>query len=362
MKKIVLKKNTKIYILAPTKSSTGGPECLHQLALNLKKVLKIKNIYMVYLPLVKLNPVHKNYKKYRINFTNIIEDKKENLLIIPEHFMFLTYALKFKKIKKILWWLSLDNYFGFKFKYENHKFLRSFIKIPFNIISLFNKITNYRFGILTVQEYLKFYYKVINIAKQKEIKQASFHFIQSYYAFEFLKKKLKNNIMLSDYLSDDIIKNSKNKINNNKKNLICYSHKSNEFINTLKKELNINFIKLQNLSQKEIISVFKKTKIYMDFGFHPGKDRMPREAVLFNNCIITNKKGSAKNSFDIPIKGEFKFFEKYTNIVLIKDKIYRIFNNYQKELRHFKKYKSKIINEKQVFQKHLKKVFTLFNE
>ena len=34
----------------------------------------------------------------------------------------------------------------------------------------------------------------------------------------------------------------------------------------------------------------------------PWKDKMPREAVLFNNCIITNLKGSAKNNQDIPIK------------------------------------------------------------
>ena len=35
---------------------------------------------------------------------------------------------------------------------------------------------------------------------------------------------------------------------------------------------------------------------------------MPREAAIFNNCIITNiLKGSAKNKFDIPINKKFKF-------------------------------------------------------
>ena len=36
---------------------------------------------------------------------------------------------------------------------------------------------------------------------------------------------------------------------------------------------------------------------------------MPREAALFNNCIITNFKGSAYNKIDIPISKEFKFVE-----------------------------------------------------
>ena len=83
MKKITLRKNTKIYILAPTKSATGGPECLHQLASNFKEVFKIKNVFMVYLPTTTLDPIHQNYKKYNIKFTNIIEDSDDNLLIIP---------------------------------------------------------------------------------------------------------------------------------------------------------------------------------------------------------------------------------------------------------------------------------------
>lgn len=356
MKKIILKKNTKIYILAPSNSSTGGPECLHQLAFNLKKIFKIKNILMIYLPALTSNPVHKNYKKYNIDFTNTIEDKNDNLLIIPEHYMFLNYSLKFKRLKKVIWWLSVDNYFGFKFKNENHKFIRSIIKIPFNIISLFNFVTNYSFGILTIQDYLKFYYKNKNIAEEKEIKQASFHLMQSYYAFEFFKKKLKNVRILYDYINQNIMNSSKNyKIN--KKDIICYSHKSNNFINLIKDNLDFKFIKLHNLSQKQIINIFKKTKVYLDFGFHPGKDKMPREAALFNNCIITNKKGSAKNNIDIPIKKKFKIFEKRSNLALLKKELDSIFNNYQREIKHFKSYKFKIVNEKYKFKKDLNKIF-----
>ena len=34
------------------------------------------------------SPVHKNFKHYKINYTNFIEDQKENILIMPEHFSF----------------------------------------------------------------------------------------------------------------------------------------------------------------------------------------------------------------------------------------------------------------------------------
>ena len=48
----------------------------------------------------------------------------------------------------------------------------------------------------------------------------------------------------------------------------------------------------------------------MDFGFHPGQDRLPREAAILKNCIITNKEGSAAIFQDVPIADEFKFNER----------------------------------------------------
>ena len=39
-------------------------------------------------------------------------------------------------------------------------------------------------------------------------------------------------------------------------------------------------------------NLLMKSKIYLDFGYHPGKIGL-REAALFGNCVITNLKGSA---------------------------------------------------------------------
>ena len=353
-KKILLSKKTKIYILAPAKTFTGGPECLHQLAFYISKIFKVKTL-MYYLPNEIKNPIHKNFKHYQVNYTNVIEDQKDNILIIPEHYMFLKTSLKYTNIKKIIWWLSIDNYFGFKFKYENKKLTRSILKIPYNIISIFNKITNFYFGILTYHDYLKLIYKLYNLNKQKEIKQASFHLMQSYYAYDYLKDKLKNLYFLFDFQNKKLLESSKT--NKKKENIICYSHKSNEFIELLKKSSNKKFIELKGFNSKQIINIFKKTKIYIDFGYHPGKDKMPREAVLFNNCILTNYKGSAKNNYDIPIGKKFKFNQKYNDIDKINFIIDVLFKNYSKEVKLFKNYKKKVLNEEKLFKTQLLKLF-----
>ncbi len=95
----------------------------------------------------------------------------------------------------------------------------------------------------------------------------------------------------------------------------------------------------------------------MDFGYHPGKDRMPREAVLFDNCIITNFKGSAYNNYDIPIKKEFKFYEKSKNIKKIITKINKIFLNHKKEFIKFRQYQKKTLQEEKIFKSQILKIF-----
>lgn len=78
-------------------------------------------------------------------------------------------------MRKIIWWLSVDNY---KFKNQNFE----------------TKLTNF-FKLLSLK--LKKY--KVNF-KDKTI----LHLTQSYYAYDFLKEKKVENIkMLSDYLNDE---------------------------------------------------------------------------------------------------------------------------------------------------------------
>ncbi len=143
----------------------------------------------------------------------------------------------------------------------------------------------------------------------------------------------------------------------NKKNIICYSGKSNQFINRIIKSTNLPMIKLSGLSSDKIIKILKSSKLFLDFGYHPGKDRLPREAVILNNCVITNKKGSALNSIDIPIKKKYKFQETNNNLPKIKKTIDEIINEYHNEIKNFKNYKNIVLRERKKFLIDLKKIF-----
>ena len=215
-KKIIIQKKTKVFVMAPSNTFTGGPELLHQVAADIKKTFKV-NVRMFYLPILDKNPIHSNFKKYKLEYSNFIDDDEKNILIIPEHYQFLEHSLNYKKIKKILWWLSVDNYFGYKFRYNYNKFLRSIIKIPFNVFRIFNKVTYNNFGIFTYHDYLKFLYSFCNLQKFEELKQIDLHLAQSKYAYNYLKVYFQNLKFLSDYQRDEILKNSKKKQKKQKK-------------------------------------------------------------------------------------------------------------------------------------------------
>eukprot|EP00804_Cyclotella_cryptica_P001173 CCRYP_017001-RB/>CCRYP_017001-RB protein AED:0.02 eAED:0.02 QI:0/0/0.5/1/0/0/2/6193/483 len=50
-----------------------------------------------------------------------------------------------------------------------------------------------------------------------------------------------------------------------------------------------------------------KSVLYIDFGHHPGMDRLPREATLAGCVVLTNREGAANFDKDVPLPKEFKF-------------------------------------------------------
>jgi len=107
----------------------------------------------------------------------------------------------------------------------------------------------------------------------------------------------------------------------------------------------------------EIIDILSKSKIYIDFGFHPGVDHLPREAAILRNCIITNKEGSAYYSDALPIDEEFKFEEKLNNLNSIRNKIDKMFINFESEINNFENYRKILKNEKNIFIKQVDNIF-----
>ena len=101
------------YIICHSNSDTGGPKDLHQLALELKNLGK--KVFIYYFPINQDIKVHKNLEIFNLPFVNKIEDSERNILIVPETNQAILISKQYKKIQKLLWWLSLDFFFYYKF-------------------------------------------------------------------------------------------------------------------------------------------------------------------------------------------------------------------------------------------------------
>lgn len=314
------------YVVCPANAATGGPELLHQLALELKT--NGKKVFMYYLNCKSEDPVHENYKEYKIEYVNDIEDVANNIIVFPE--IFTEKMPGFSEAKKIIWWLSVDNYF----RWRPH------------VMGRINRMMLDKFN---SQNFLFF---------SGVLRKADFHLVQSFYAADLLKRNnISNYDFLSDYLHSSFLKETVDL--DQKENIVAYNPKKGyAFTKMLIDSLNeITFVPIQNMTRSEVVSLLKRAKVYIDFGNHPGKDRIPREAAFLNCCVITGKQGSAKFNQDVPIKNCYKFDQRRKSVKEIKSIILSCFNDFYHHNFQFESYRSGIVKQQNEFKEKVVELF-----
>jgi hypothetical protein len=348
--------DTKIYVACPANTATGGPELLHQLGYNLRKDLTI-DAYMYYYNFNDRRfetPVHPEYKIYGNPFVtnlNEVEDIKKNVIIVPEVRDGINLLQHFKNIRKGVWFLSVDNYY-----------LSKLTKKDFFIPRAINKIAKFLFGKplinfdIASEKILKKLVEKCDYTKDPLLKLSDFYMTNSYRGMKWFDS-LQPLYYLSEYLNEDFLKTQTDL--SKKENIVAYNPKkgfplTKKIISSAK---DIKFVPLINMSRGEVIKTLQRAKVYIDFGNHPGKDRIPREAAILGCCVITGKRGSAAFFEDVPIPDEYKFEDKEENIPKIIDKIKDCLENYEKRYEDFDYYIEVIKNEPQKFMEDLKKIF-----
>lgn len=325
-----------IYVLCPAFVKTGGTELLHQLVyiLNKYSINAKMAFYNEQLGKPILNPAFEKYVKEYIMKSEII-DSENNMLIVPE--LSVETLKNYKNIKKVIWWLSVDNFVK-----------TNGIKGRLKVLGIKNTVKNILLG---------------NISHPMPIvKSVQYHLCQSYYAKDFL---IKNGIIETniDYLSDyinDIYLNNFNFSNNQKEDIVLYNPKKGYRFTKkiIEKSQDVKWIPLQNLTNEEVCELMLKSKVYIDFGEHPGKDRFPREAAICGCCIITGLKGAAKFDEDLRINHKYKIKEKNSNIEKIITIIKDCLKNYDSNISNYGEYREYITSEKNVFEEDVVRIFS----
>ncbi len=329
-----------VYIFSFSNKHAGGLESMHQLCFSLNKIGI--NSSMVYFP-NQYSEIPQNYKKYNLSKSVNVEDHEDNIIVLPE--TILDIGFNYKKCKKIHYWLSVNFFFELSTRYLSPSiYLNYSIKFLIKSILVKPKYLFKSYGI----------YKHKLFLTNKKLKSNDIiNLAQSEFALEFLKNNnYPNVIYINDFIHSDFFK--PNALNSSRDNIILYNPlKGKEFTRKLMDNFpKYVWIPIINLSPIEVSNLLLNSKIYVDFGEHPGRDRIPREAVLSGICIITGKKGSASNKIDISIPEKYKIdesdFDVRTFDILIDD----IFNNFESHQIAFEKYRNEILNDEEMMKKN----------
>jgi len=144
------------------------------------------------------------------------------------------------------------------------------------------------------------------------------HLAQSQYAREFLHARGTRSLMLTDHLSDAFVTSAEAHRCQPKKDVVLYNpRKGMEFTERLidASRGRLEFVPITGLDAAGVADLLASAKLYVDFGGHPGRDRLPREAALSGCCVITGRRGAAGNAVDVPIPDRFRLDERDPNCV-----------------------------------------------
>ncbi len=336
--------DTKIYVHAPAGVTTGGVELLHQLVDFLRRNGKIT--YVVYYGIGE-HVIPDEYAEYNIEVVEeeLVENSSHHVEIYTETMPGLLLK-NTKCTQKFLWWLSVDNYYC------------NYDELCLKDIFVWNRKAGKRILIYRIKRFLHGYN---DFRRKISLKKVAIHSTCCGYQSEYIRRHLLNNgfkdiVPLFDYINTDYINTSLLK---DREDIVLYNpSKGFEFTQQLiALAPDIQWLALKGYTRKQLVDLLKKAKVYIDFGNHPGKDRLPRECAMNGCCIITGKRGSAAYYEDVSIPDIYKFDERIVRKEDVIKKIRWIFDNYSQAIGDLSSYRNKIAGEKEEFERQIEEIF-----
>ncbi len=312
-----------IRIVCPALARTGGPEALHQLGRALLD--RGHDAAMVYIAddidtwisfrdgvaeapaLADL--MAPEYAVYGVPRATAIADADDVGVVIPE--IWPRLASRFTRATVHLWWLSIDN------------------------------------GLERLRE----------AGGLAALGPRCLHLAQSHYAQTWLAARGVRARMLSDYITPAMTATAAERAEPREARIL-YPARGREFAETLRARApELAWREIGGLTPEALRALFLASRLYVDFGNHPGKDRMPREAAMLGCCIVTGRRGAAGNRVDIPIPNRYKFRETRFAIPAVLRTLRRLLREHEARAGDFAAYRAAIAGERETFAREVASVF-----
>ena len=366
-----------LYLVAPANVYTGGPTAIYQLCHSLRTLFGYPAVMALEGVKDGIDPVHPNYKKFECPWIPLsrVEDRVGNTIIIPESLPHL--ILRFPKSRKVIYWLSVDHFIlsWLSDRHSHHLIYGLFNSIEYCLKSIKYCLKNVKLGLYRPIHYATDIARFVSTKGMNKflegnksfLEHVDLHFAQSVYSMNFLLQAGvdKNKILiLREPLEDHFL--NYNQLNlESKTDLITVNSRkafsiTYQIISKIKKydKKNVKVVPLQNVGREKMFELLSRSKVFIDIGFHPGRDRPPREAGVLGNIVVINRSGGCYYYEDCPVPDKYAIT---CNDVTCRDidparlaqLIIDYVNNYDDYINDFKNFIELIRKEPDIYMKDL---------
>lgn len=329
-----------IFVVYPRGLRTGGPEALHQLVDMLRSLGR--DAYLVAHPTTATAERVSQFSHYDAPEAASVVDSAENLVVTPE--VFVDDLFSIKNAERICWWLSIDNSPTFMIRSLRQR-VRSNASDPF---------------LLQASRWVRSGRMPIDILRFK--RSSIHHAVQSSYAWSFLFSRLGVvPSLLSDYTTLGDSDPSDGSVSRNNRLVAFNPTKGGDIVEDIRRAAgpDLEWRPLQKMSRNEVIRTLHESGFYLDLGYHPGKDRMPREAAMCGALTVVGRRGSGAFFSDVPIPWEHKVTPGRDEVADAVSLLKRVSAALPEEVVKQDHYRRVIGREKEQFRREVEDVFLL---
>lgn len=130
------------------------------------------------------------------------------------------------------------------------------------------------------------------------------HVTQSAYAKDFLAGRGIQSLMLTDYVHPAF----KNRGGPRRHAVAVNPAKGKHWIQRFREVApDIEVVELKGFDRDELVDVLNEVSVFVDFGHHPGRDRLPREAAMCGCTVFINNVGAGRFFEDYMVDDWFRF-------------------------------------------------------
>ncbi|WP_164478015.1 hypothetical protein [Nocardioides pantholopis] len=259
---------------------------LHQLVDALRRL--DLNAFLAPFPGTESNPDVQEYQSFDAPIhVGPVPDDPSSVIVVPEAYVPL--ARQFKQATPVIWWLSIDKSTTEMFRMAKRR------GELWNILFWREYLGRARRGI-----------GQLNTIENRRTLRRAIHIAQSHYAWAYLY--VARNIsasIVSDYTYT--AQGPGSEVGEGRSPgapyRVAYNPmKGGQYIPAIRSLLpEVEWLPLTGMRADQVANALASCHVYLDLGFHPGKDRIPREAALAGCAVVTRRIGAAAFHDDMPL-------------------------------------------------------------